>query len=197
MDRISRTQPSHSPLATEDRSITSDTPQSSTSRPEGNALLEDLARFPHRVEQTNCRRSARSRLVPHNLLPLAGYMLARQVDGRPETLEGTDSLRLADDAVRGTRARLSHGRGNVSADISGSQSESEVRAAAAQMLHLELAEMGFQRGPDPMASIYATAAMAAKVFGAGVCHNYASIAARCPMGRRLRTPGARRTSRCE
>ena len=37
--------------------------------------------------------------------------------------------------------------------------------------------MGFQVGRNPTSSVYATVAMAAKVFEAGVCDNFASIAA--------------------
>ena len=115
--------------------------------------------------------------MPDEAVPLAGYLLAREVDGRPVDKASVERLELADAAQRSARTALPFGRGNVEADIRASKGESEVRAAAAQMLHQELVEMGFQRGRDPAASVYATAAMTAKAFGAGVCDNMAAIAA--------------------
>ncbi|MGM9486702.1 hypothetical protein [Ideonella sp. YS5] len=115
--------------------------------------------------------------MPDEAVPLAGYLLARQLDGRPVDESGVERLELADAALRSARTALPFGRGNVEADIRASKGESEVRAAAAQMLHQELVEMGFQHGPDPAASVYATAAMTARAFGAGVCTNMAAIAA--------------------
>ncbi|WP_206956220.1 hypothetical protein [Trinickia acidisoli] len=111
------------------------------------------------------------------MLPLARYILAHKAGGGRATHDDFDRLALADRAVNGARKTLAHGRGNVDADNRSAQSESEVRAVAAQFLELELREMGFQHGPDPTASVYATLAMAAKVFDAGVCDNYASVAA--------------------
>jgi hypothetical protein len=115
--------------------------------------------------------------MPAESLPLAGYLLAREVDRRPVRGGNVERLHLADAAVRSAREALPLGRGNVEADIVASKGESELAAAAAQMLHHELVEMGFQHGPDPAVSVYATAAMTAKAFGAGVCDNFAPIAA--------------------
>jgi hypothetical protein len=115
--------------------------------------------------------------MPDEAVPLAGYLLARQVDGRPVDDAGVERLELAETARRSARTALPFGRGNVEVDIRASKGQSEVRAAAAQMLHDELVEMGFQHGRDPVASVYATAAMTAKAFGAGVCDNFAAIAA--------------------
>jgi hypothetical protein len=115
--------------------------------------------------------------MPDEAVPLASYLLAREVDGRPVDQAGVERLELADAAQRSARTALPFGRGNVEGDIRASKGESEIRAAAAQMLHRELLEMGFQRGRDPVASVYTTAAMTAKAFGAGVCDNMAPLAA--------------------
>lgn len=115
--------------------------------------------------------------MSRDMLPLASYLLAHKVGGGRATQDDFDRLAFADRAVNSARKTLVYGRGNVDADNRGDQSESEVRAAAAQFLELELRKMGFQRGPDPMASAYATLAMAAKVFEAGVCDTFASVAA--------------------
>jgi hypothetical protein len=136
-----------------------------------------LSDLPARRQRPAAEGQVPGRAMPAESLPLASYLLLRQGDGHPVGEADVERLRLADAAVRSARDALPLGRGNVEADIVASKGESELAAAAAQMLHKELVEMGFQHGPDPVASVYATAAMTAKAFGAGVCDNFAPIAA--------------------
>lgn len=64
-------------------------------------------------------------------MPLAGYLLARALDGRKVEGEDFDQLRRANDSVREVRALLSFGRGNVVEDIEASRGESSTRANGA------------------------------------------------------------------
>ncbi len=174
MDRISASPPRpSSPAATRDDSNSGMSSPAAASTTDAGPLSD----LPARRSRPAAEGGAAGRAMPAESLPLAGYLLARQVDGRPVGEADVQRLRLADEALRSARDALPLGRGNVEADILASKGESELAAAAAQMLHQELAEMGFQHGPDPAVSDYATAAMTAKAFGAGVCDNFAPIAA--------------------
>lgn len=101
------------------------------------------------------------------------YLLDRYIDGRPVDPDDVRRLERADQASDAARHVLPLGRGNVEPE----RDQAEVPAAAGQLLHHELMDMGFQWGPDPVTSHYATAAMTSKIFGAGVCDNYAALAA--------------------
>lgn len=131
-------------------------------------------------------RCARIRQVPSQVLPLAGYLLARQLNGCPVDPVNTARLRLADEAARSVQEVLPFGRGNVPE----SDRESQVRNLAAQFMHREFLRDGFQFGADRVSSFYAQAAMTAKVYGAGVCDSYASIAA-LAYGAKAEAAGAR------
>lgn len=172
--------PSHPENPSRSDDCSSLTPPRSTVPAQGDARLTGLMRSPQRdtaIEEALRGHSQRSRRMPRAMLPLARYLLAHQVGGGRATPEDNDRLARSDQAVSDARATLAYGRGNVDADNRRDQSESEVRTVAAQFLELELREMGFQHGPDPTASVYATLAMAAKVFDAGVCDHFASVAA--------------------
>jgi len=73
-------------------------------------------------------------------MPLAGYLLARALDGRKVEVhavgEGDDfeRLRRADESVREARALLPFGRGNVVADIHASGGQSTTRTEASREL---------------------------------------------------------------
>jgi DNA-binding transcriptional regulator YdaS (Cro superfamily) len=70
--------------------------------------------------------------VPAQEMPLAGYLLARALDGRKVDGADLERLRRADESVRETRALLPHGRGNVRQDIDAGRHESTTRVDAAR-----------------------------------------------------------------
>jgi hypothetical protein len=107
----------------------------------------------------------------HEELPLAGYLLARQIDGRAVPEQELGRLRSAHETVVRTRKLLPWGRGNVRADVEATGEESLARAYLAQELAQDLAKgraPGFEDAPN-----VAGAAMFAR---AGVCSNHAAVA---------------------
>jgi hypothetical protein len=171
MNPISGSRPAHAPT---DPSPAAPA-HGATTAPVGGAAHPDLAGRAREGAQETASQRPRLALpsMPGEAVPAAAYRLARHVDRRPVDREGVERLALADQALAQARHSLPEGRGNVDPD----RATAELPAAAAQMLHRELVEMGFQRGPDPAVSVFATAAMTGKVFGAGVCDNYAGLAA--------------------
>lgn len=110
-------------------------------------------------------------LERHDEIPLAGYLLEREVDGRAVTEQDLPRLRSAHETVVRTRKLLPWGRGNVRADVRATGGESFVRAYVAQELAQELANSkspAFEDAPN-----VAGAAMFAR---AGVCSNHAAVA---------------------
>jgi hypothetical protein len=67
-------------------------------------------------------------------LPLAGYLLARALDGRKVTGKALERLRRADESVRETRALLAYGRGNVKEDNPSNFFEAYTRLVGARNL---------------------------------------------------------------
>jgi hypothetical protein len=107
----------------------------------------------------------------HEELPLAGYLLAREIDGRAVPEQELGRLRSAHETVVQTRKLLPWGRGNVRSDVEATGGESLVRAYLAQELAQDLAKdkaPGFEDAPN-----VAGAAMFAR---AGVCSNHAAVA---------------------
>ncbi|HET9643943.1 MAG TPA: hypothetical protein VFP68_11445, partial [Burkholderiaceae bacterium] len=129
------------------------------------------------VEDTVRRQCNRTRQMPKGTLPLAGYMLARSVIGNPVEQEDVDRLLCANEAVRRTRNAFPFGRGNVDVDIGRTRLESTVRAAAAKTLLEEKLFTGTKVRVEDNENFYALCAMTGKVFGAGVCDNFAATAA--------------------
>lgn len=107
----------------------------------------------------------------HEEIPLAGYLLAREIDGRAVPEQELGRLRSAHETVVQTRKLLPWGRGNVRSDVEATGGESLVRAYLAQELAQDLAKdkaPGFEDAPN-----VAGAAMFAR---AGVCSNHAAVA---------------------
>jgi hypothetical protein len=108
-------------------------------------------------------------------IPLAGYLLARQVDGRPVEGEYLALLRDAHDSVREARNLLPYGRGNVVEDarVTNALSVFAVDYSRDEFHHLPFA-------------------VGALLGGAGNCQEYATLtalamAARLPQGAQART----------
>lgn len=155
-------------------------PRQAARLPGGDAVLAGLVprrRREGRIDDAMRVQCARNRPLPGSVLPLAGYLLDRQLNGSLVDVNDTERLRLADQARLAAQAALPFGRGNVRSHEGEDICESQVRALAAQLMHWEFQRSGFQFGADPVVSFQAQGAMAAKVYGAGVCDNYASIAA--------------------
>lgn len=106
---------------------------------------------------------------------MAAYLLARGLDGKSPNQRDVARLDPADEVVRSTRTTFSVGRGNVDADIFRSHFQSEICASAARTLHRDRIDSRIH--DDESANYYALCAMTGKVFGAGVCDNYAATAA--------------------
>lgn len=107
----------------------------------------------------------------HEEIPLAGYLLAREIDGRAVPEQELARLRSAHETVVQTRKLLPWGRGNVRSDVEVTGGESLVRAYVAQELAQNLANgkaVAFEDAPN-----VAGAAMFAR---AGVCSNHAAVA---------------------
>lgn len=110
-------------------------------------------------------------------LPLAGYVLARDGDGRRLGESDVLRLRTARSADTATRVLLEHGRGNVDADIARTNRDSRYRTAAAKGLiaHWDAAQLKLT--PDMAVNHEAKRAAAAMAFQAGNCREHASVAA--------------------
>jgi hypothetical protein len=93
-------------------------------------LPMEMRLSPHRLGATVPLRG--SDQVPAQEMPLAGYLLARALDGRKVDGVDLERLRRADESVRETRALLPHGRGNVRQDIDASRNGSSFRVDAAR-----------------------------------------------------------------
>ncbi len=74
-------------------------------------------------------------------MPLAGYLLARALDGRKVEGKDFERLRRADESVREARALLAFGRGNVKEDNEASQGEAARRLEGARALKCKLTEL--------------------------------------------------------
>lgn len=111
-------------------------------------------------------------------MPLAGYLLARHVDGRQVEGDDLERLRLANDSMRETRALLEHGRGNVREDIENTAHESSRRTQGHRALLKE----------NDIESTWLSAPIWS---GAGNCGEHADVsvavhAARMPPGEQAR-----------
>jgi hypothetical protein len=96
-------------------------------------------------------------------MPLAGYLLARALDGRKVEGKDFERLRRANESVRETQALLAFGRGNVKEDTEQSNGEAFWRLDGARELKLGPID------PSPAArGIWA---------GAGACVEHAHVAA--------------------
>lgn len=110
-------------------------------------------------------------------LELAGYLLARDADGRRLDESAIARLRPARSAGTATCLQLEFGRGNVDADIEHTHRESRSRTAAAKGLiqHWDASNLALTR--DPVVNHEAKRAAAAMAFQAGNCREHASVAA--------------------
>ncbi|HET9645930.1 MAG TPA: hypothetical protein VFP68_21825 [Burkholderiaceae bacterium] len=100
-------------------------------------------------------------MIPEEM-PLAGYLLARALDGRKVEGEDFERLRAANDSVREVRALLPFGRGNAREDIIASRGASTTRTEGGRNL-----KKPFVAGRTA-ASIWA---------GAGNCAEHAQLSA--------------------
>jgi hypothetical protein len=160
----------------EQTSSTRDTSTAPVDIPAAHALAR--RRLPDAsVEDVIRQQCRRIRRVPKETLPLAGYVLARSVIGNPLEQEQVARLLPADEAVRRTRNAFPFGRGNVDVDTVRTRLESTVRSLAAKTLLKEKLFTGPEVRSSPNENFYALCAMTGKVFGAGVCDNFAATAA--------------------
>ncbi|CBM10148.1 hypothetical protein [Ralstonia solanacearum] len=97
--------------------------------PEGMVSF-DAQRIRERQTETDALVPAARRALSDGERQLGGYILARQIDGRPVEGHALDQLKRANHTVLQTRQTLAHGRGNVSVDIQDSGGQSTVRAEA-------------------------------------------------------------------
>ncbi len=102
-------------------------------------------------------------------MPLAGYLLARALDGRKVEGKDLERLRRADESIRETRALLSFGRANVKEDNEQSRGDAFRRLDAVHNLKL-----GSTNVPVGARCIWA---------GAGHCGEHAHLAAVAHAGR--------------
>jgi len=107
--------------------------------------------------------------MPVEKMALAGYLLARHVDGRPAEGEDLARLNLADDTLIETRRGLRVGRGNVDVDIQQTGHESTQRVRIAR----GFAEV-WSSTPERHPRI--AIAAAALFVQAGNCGDHASVA---------------------
>ena len=112
-------------------------------------------------------------LAPRHVLSdgecqLGGYLLDRQITGRPVEGQDFDRLIRAHETVMETRQALAYGRGNVTADIDDSNGQSTVRAEAGRRARGQI-----PRDYDLGVSV-AASSLAAQ---AGNCGEHANVAA--------------------
>ncbi|WP_328515843.1 AVRPPHE avirulence protein [Ralstonia solanacearum] len=96
-----------------------------------------------------------------------GYLMAREIDGRPVEGKALDRLHPANETVLESRQYLSHGRGNVHDDIDASQGLSTVLMESGR----DVQETLWRIHPKPVA--WVAAAMVAK---AGNCGEHGEMA---------------------
>jgi hypothetical protein len=114
-------------------------------------------------------------------VPLAGYLLARQADGRPVEGQDLDLLRDAHDSVREARSLLPLGRGNVREDIIATKGLSTGSVNIARHLQKSLGTLS-----DGQAAI---------LVGAGNCGEHANLTAIAMASRAAMDIKARLTTR--
>lgn len=124
-------------------------------------------------------RQADSRALTESERQIAGYVLAREVDGRPV---GDDLPRLksANESVAKAREMLRYGRGNVQRDIDASEGESIARVAVGRAINRV-------RGGDGTTNATDEAALAI-LTEAGNCGEHANVAVHLHAGK-LRARG--------
>lgn len=116
------------------------------------------------------------RSVPSPTLPLAGYLLARCLDGRPVDPDGVRRLRTADEAIREVRAAMALGRGNVNVDLRETGGKSRMHMVAARGMVHDWDRAGARLANTEPVNFHVKQAAASRVFGAGNCAEYASLA---------------------
>lgn len=126
------------------------------------------------AQRVNERRAELDALLPatrHGLSDgerqLGGYLLGRDIVGKPVQGAALAQIERANDTVEHTRQTLAYGRGNINVDIRDSQGESTVRAEAGRRISRAIpqrysGEVRFVAGP-----------MTAQ---AGNCGDHASVA---------------------
>jgi hypothetical protein len=107
--------------------------------------------------------------VSQQEMPLAGYLLARSLDGRKVEGQDLERLRRADESVREARALLPYGRGNVKEDDNASPGAATTQLAGGRGLKSDLAE-----------TLTTTSAIWA---GAGNCGEHAALTTVAHAGR--------------
>jgi hypothetical protein len=122
---------------------------------------------------SNTQASTLRTSVADTELALAGYLLARAIDGRPVPSSEVSRLRTGNTSVNQTRQSLKHGRGNVDVDVRSTGNESRWRMKAARNFKDELDRRSGKSWEDYSTQVTYSAA-AASVFGAGNCGEHAS-----------------------
>lgn len=110
---------------------------------------------------------------------LGGYLLARQIDGRPVEGRELERLKQANATVMETRQALAHGRGNVSDDIRDSNGQSTIRTVAGRRLGRKYLPGTCIPRKSPLFKYSAEvrAAAGAMAAQAGNCGDHANVAA--------------------
>jgi len=90
----------------------------------------DAQRISERRAELNALQPATRRDLSDGERQLGGYLLGRQIVGRPVEGDALDQIKRANETVMSARQTLAHGRGNVHDDIQDSHGQSTVRAEA-------------------------------------------------------------------
>ena len=126
------------------------------------ATLPIEPRLHHRGLAATVPTRGRGEVLPEEM-PLAGYLLARALDGRKVEGKDFERLRRADESVREARALLAFGRGNIREDNEQSAGEAFSRIDGARELKL-----GSTKPSAAARGIWA---------GAGACIEHAHLSA--------------------
>lgn len=148
--------------------------------------LQDLARRPASSEQpvnitASPEREVRTTrtALSDSECQLGGYVLARQIDGRPVEGAELERLKRANATVMETRQALAHGRGNVANDIRDSHGQSTIRTVAGRRIARKYLPSTCIPRKNPLFKYAADvrAAAGAMAAQAGNCGDHASVAA--------------------
>lgn len=130
----------------------------------------------HELQVLREKTAFDGRSVPSPTLPLAGYLLARRLDGRPVDSDGVRRLRNADAAITEARATMALGRGNVNVDLRETGGKSRVHMVAARGMVNDWDREGARLADAEPVNFHVKRAAASMVFGAGSCAEHASLA---------------------
>ncbi|HVW50431.1 MAG TPA: AVRPPHE avirulence protein [Trinickia sp.] len=127
----------------------------------------DAQRISERQAELNALLPATRRALSDGERQLGGYLLGRQIVGRPVEGDALDQITRANDTVMTARQTLAHGRGNVYDDVEDSHGQSTVRAEAGRRVGRAI--------PNDYAAELRTVA-GAMTAQAGNCGDHADVA---------------------